>query len=87
MTIEEHLTKLERKNRMLTLALVFVALAAALVVATGRGPTEAVPEEIKAHKFILVDTDGRVRAGLVVVKDGPASTSWMRMAWGGSGWQ
>ncbi len=48
MTIEERLTKLERKNRMLTLALVFVVLAAVLVVTTGMGSAEAVPEEVKA---------------------------------------
>ncbi len=71
MTIEERLTKLERKNRMLTLALVSISLAATLVVTIGMGPAEAVPEEVKAHRFILVDAYGKVRAGLVMAKDGP----------------
>ena len=37
MTIEERLTKLEPKNRMLTLALVLVGLAGTLVVTIGVG--------------------------------------------------
>ncbi len=64
MTIEERLTKLERKNRMLTLALVLVSLAATLVVTVGMGPPEAVPEEVKARRFILVDAYGKARAGM-----------------------
>ena len=71
MTIEERLTKLERKNRMLTLALAFVALAAVLVVTTGMGSAEAVPEEVKAHRFILVDAYGKARAGMAMDNAGP----------------
>ena len=38
LTTEERLTRLERKNRRLTLALVLTALAAGLVVTAGMGP-------------------------------------------------
>ena len=68
LTTEERLTRLEQKNRRLTLALVLTALAAGLVVTAGMGPAEAVPDEIKAHQFTLVDTDGKMRARL-----GPSS--------------
>ncbi len=68
MTTEERLTRLERKNRRLTLALVLTGLAAALAVTAGMGPAGAVPDEVKAHRFTLVDADGKTRARL-----GPSS--------------
>jgi hypothetical protein len=71
MTIEERLTQLERRNRLLTLALVSVGMAAILIVAMRQGAPTAVPEEIKAQRFILVDAYGKARAGLVVGNAGP----------------
>ena len=68
MTTEERLTRLERKNRRLTLALVLTGLAAALAVTAGMGPAGTVPDEVKAHRFTLVDADGKTRARL-----GPSS--------------
>ncbi len=39
---------------------------------TGMGPNAAVPDEVKAHRFALVDGDGKDRGGLDVGKDGPS---------------
>ncbi len=71
MTTEERLTRLERKNRWLTLALLFMGVAATLVVTAGMQRTEAVPEVVKARRFLLVDENGKERAGLGMDKDGP----------------
>jgi hypothetical protein len=68
MTTEERLNRLERKNRRLTLALVLTGLAAGLVATAGMGPADAVPNEVKARQFTLVDADGKLRARL-----GPSS--------------
>ena len=68
--IKERLTRLERKNRRLTLALVSVGTAAILAVAVGMAASEAVPDEVKARKFTLVDANGKVRAMLTVDKSG-----------------
>ena len=68
-TIEERLTQLERKNRRLTLALVSVGMAAIVAVAMGREP-RGVPQEVTAHKFTLVDDNGKTRAALKVDEDG-----------------
>ena len=72
MTIEERLTRLERKNRRLTLALASVGMAAMLAVAMGQGAPAVVPQEITAHKFTLVDGNGKTRADLIMLKDGPS---------------
>jgi hypothetical protein len=72
MTTEERLTRLERMNRRLTLALVFMGLAATLVVAAGTGQNDAVPEVVKARSFVLVDGNGKMRALLQLDKDGPS---------------
>ena len=73
MTIEERMTRLERKNRRLTLALVLTGLAAILAVGVGMAAPVAVPDEVKAHKFTLVDADGKTRAelGLNTGPNGP----------------
>jgi hypothetical protein len=42
-TIEERMTKLERKNRWLTLALMFVGMVAIVAVTVGMAAPEAVP--------------------------------------------
>jgi len=70
-TIEERLTRLERKNRRLTLAVLLTGVAAALVVTVGMARTEAVPDAVRAHSFVLLDENGKVRAMLAVAKDGP----------------
>ena len=70
MTIEERLTKLERKNRRLTLAMLFTGVAAALVVTVGMARTEAVPDVVRAHSFELLDGNDKMRAALKVTKDG-----------------
>lgn len=70
MTIEQRLTQLERKNRRLTLVLVLAGLAVILAVAVGMAAPEAVLEEVKAQKFILVDGDGKFWGGLGVDKTG-----------------
>jgi hypothetical protein len=71
MTIEERLTQLERNNRRLTVALVLAGLAAILVVAGYMVSPLAVPDEVRAHRFSLVDGDGKVRVGLVVSENVP----------------
>ena len=71
MTTEERLTKLERKNRRLTLGVVLAGLVATLAVAVGMAAPEAVPDEIKAHKFILVDAEGNTLALLGNTEKGP----------------
>jgi hypothetical protein len=68
MTTEERLTRLERKNRWLTLALLFMGVAATLVVTAGMQRTEAVPEVVKARRFLLVDENGKERARLGLAK-------------------
>jgi len=69
MTIEERVTQLERRNRRLTLALVLVGLATSLAVAVGMAAPDAVPEEVKAHRFVVVDADGKTRAELGGTKE------------------
>jgi hypothetical protein len=61
MTIEERLTKLERKNRILTLAMLLTGAAATLVVTIGMARTDAAPDVVSAHSFQL--SDGAVRYG------------------------
>ena len=70
MTTEERLTKLERKNRRLTLGIVLAGLATSLAAAVGMAAPGIVPDEVKARKFILVDDDGKGRASLYMSEDG-----------------
>jgi hypothetical protein len=69
MTIEERLTKLERKNRRLTFALLFAGLAAILAVAVGMATPNTVPMEIRAHRFCVVDKDDNMRVELDTMLD------------------
>ena len=72
MTIKERLTRLERKNRRLTLALLLAGLASAAGCNILPGDqTRFVPTEVKANQFTLVDGNGKPRAILNVDKDGP----------------
>ncbi len=71
MTVEERLTQLERKNRRLTLAMLLTGVAAALVVMIGMARSDAVPDLVRAHRFELLDENGKMRAALGVDKDGP----------------
>jgi hypothetical protein len=70
-SIEERLTRLEGKNRRLTIAMLVTGVAAALVVAVGMAGPEAVPEVVRAHKFELLDDNGKVRASLDLLRDQP----------------
>ena len=71
MTIEDRLTRLERRNRRLTLALVLIGVVAALIVTTGMDRADAVPEKVTARRFELVDENGKVQAVLGVANDSP----------------
>jgi hypothetical protein len=70
-TIEERLTRLERKNRRLTLALMSVGMAAIVAVAMGQGAPAVVPQEVTAHKLTLVSNNGELQASLMMGKYGP----------------
>ncbi len=75
MTTEERLTQLERRNRWLTAALVLAGIAGVLAgcVAAIPGSGESEPQEcVTARRFLLVDADGKHRAELSAIKDGPA---------------
>ena len=48
-----------------------IIFIARLVVTAGMERTEAVPEVVKARQFLLVDENGKERAGLSMGKDGP----------------
>lgn len=71
MTTEERLTKLEnnliaanRRNRW-ALATAFLLLLGLLVALNMR-----TPDEVKARRFVVVDAQGQVRAGLLLTADG-----------------
>ncbi len=70
MTTEERLTRLERNNRRLTLALVLTGLAATLMATAGMAGADAVPKQMRAGSFAVVDDNGKERVGLAVTKDG-----------------
>ena len=59
-TFEERLTRLERKNRRLTLALLLTGVVAVLVVTIGMARTDPVPEKLKARGFELSDENGKM---------------------------
>jgi hypothetical protein len=71
MTTEERLARLERNNRRLTWALALTGLVAMLIVTTGMAPTDAVPRQVKAGRFEVVDANGQVRALLGISGAGP----------------
>ncbi len=77
--LEEELTAAKRRYRRLLIVIVLTVGAFALawtfretagtVQAQGAG---AVPKIISANEFVLKDTDGKARAMLTMLKDGPA---------------
>lgn len=71
MTLEDRLTRLERKNRRLTLAMLLTGVAAALVVTIGAARPEAVRDVVRAHSFVLLDENGKMRALLAVTENEP----------------
>jgi hypothetical protein len=71
MTTDERLVQLERKNKRLTLALVFLGTVAILAVTMGQSSPPSVPKEISANKFILTGSNGELLAILGMGKFGP----------------
>lgn len=61
--ITQRLEKLERENRRLRRG--GLALLAALVAFTAIYATRPIPDVIEAHKFVVVDSSGKRRAGLL----------------------
>ncbi len=77
MTIEERLESLERglsaakrRNKYLLIGLVLLAVAWALTSATGTVQAQAGENIIRAERFELVDSQGRVRGVLSATDDG-----------------
>ena len=66
MTIEERLTRLEQKNRRLTLALVLVVLTTGSIFTVRMCVTGHVPNEVIARSFRVVNAEGKVIACLGV---------------------
>jgi hypothetical protein len=63
MTVEERLERLEKENRRLKyllFSLLFLVAGVFFMGATTK-KVSSIPDEIKAHKFTLVDKDGEVR--------------------------
>src|SRR5688572_18666100 len=73
-TSEARLVRLERQNRILTCSLIALALAAALAAAAGmqEGESSTQPSGIDASEFRLLDKEGRTRAMLAMLDEGPA---------------
>jgi len=71
MSTKERLEQLERRNRRLSVAVVLMGVAAAVVVAAGMAKTEGVPNVLRARSFEVVDENGKVRAKLHICLNEP----------------
>jgi hypothetical protein len=87
MTVEEGLERLEKENRKLKyllFSLLFLIAGVFFIGATKKGGS--IPDEIKAHKFTLVDSDGEVKGWLGMNPSGEpllhlyGSKSWITMS-------
>ena len=63
-TLTQRLDRLERENRRLKIAGAILLLALAVVGSMGQVLPKAVPKAVVAEQFVLLDQNGKPRAGL-----------------------
>lgn len=68
--VEERIARLERHNRLLTMALGGMVIACGIAMALGMQQSQ--PEAIDAREFRLLDDQGKPRARLAMLETGPA---------------
>jgi hypothetical protein len=67
-TLEQRVQNLERQNRRLRWALLFLPIAGLVLAAGVAQVKDLVGQSVTAQKFILIDGDGRERAALFTSK-------------------
>jgi len=74
-TLTQRLERLERENRGPKLTGAILLLAFVAVGTMGQLPLKAVSKVVEAERFVLRDTNGKLRATLVVAADGTSGLS------------